>query len=66
MEFTEHAVQAVTERVIALEWGEQAVTEPELRIPDPTIRNWNASFGGCRSAAIKSSRVVVNTDAVPG
>ncbi len=55
MELTKHAAQAMTERVIALEWVEKAVTEPELRIPDPNDPDPDASFGACRSAETKSS-----------
>lgn len=34
LEFTEHAVHAMAERRILVEWVERAVTEPMLRAPD--------------------------------
>ena len=34
LEFTKHAVHAILERVIPIEWVERVVTKPMLREPD--------------------------------
>ena len=65
MELTKHAAQAMTERVIALEWVEKAVTEPELRIPDPNDPDLERFFRRVPERGDKVLRVVVNTHAVP-
>ena len=35
LECTKHAVHAMAERVIPMEWVELVVAKPALRIPDP-------------------------------
>lgn len=35
LEFTEHAVQAMAERMIPVEWVERARVKPALRVSDP-------------------------------
>ncbi len=56
MELTKHAAQAMTKRVIALEWVEKAVTEPELRIPDPSPDY--SGFRHTEACNVSSARVL--------
>ena len=35
LEYTKHAVHAMAERMIPMEWVERVVAEPTLRMPDP-------------------------------
>jgi len=59
LEYTRHAM---AERRIPSEWVELAVTEPALRMGDPT---WSDSFALSREYGGRMLRVVVNTRAVP-
>ena len=38
LNYTKHAVHAIAERVIPVEWVERVVANPVLRVPDP---NWS-------------------------
>lgn len=65
MEFTKQAVQAMTEREIALEWLEHAVAEPDLRVRDPNDPELERFFRRVPERDDHVLRVVVNTHAVP-
>ena len=65
LEYTRHAVQVMEEREISVDWIEQVVADPALRIPDPNDPELERFFRRVREHDDRSLRVVVNTQAVP-
>ncbi|MXZ46704.1 MAG: DUF4258 domain-containing protein [Chloroflexi bacterium] len=65
LEITQHAIDAMNERLIALEWVEDAVSEPELRTPDPADPELERFYRRIPPRDDRVLRVVVNTRFAP-
>lgn len=65
LELTQHAIDAMNERLIALEWVEDAVSEPELRTPDPADPELERFYRRIPPRDDRVLRVVVNTRFAP-
>ena len=65
LDYTEHAVFAMNERMIPVEWVESAVTEPELRAPDPNDLEVERFFRRIPEYGNRVLRVAVNTTVDP-
>ena len=65
LEFTQHAMDAMNERVIAIEWVEDAVNAPDLRTPDPDDREVERFYRRTPQREDRVLRVVVNTRVAP-
>ena len=65
LECTKHAVHAMAERTIPMEWVELAVTEPALRIPDPNDPEVERFFRSIPERDGRILRVAVNTRVAP-
>ena len=60
-EFTQHAMDAMDERGIAIEWVEDAVREPDLRTPDRGDPQLERFYRRVPQRDDRVLRVVVNT-----
>lgn len=65
LEYTEHAVTAMNERMIPIEWVESAVVEPDLRAPDPNDPEVKRFFRRIPEHGDRVLRVAVNTSVDP-
>ena len=65
LEFTQHAMDAMNERVIAIEWVEDAVDAPDLRTPDPDDPEVERFYRRTPQREDRVLRVVVNTRVAP-
>lgn len=65
LEYTRHALHAMAERRIPNEWVELAVTEPALRMGDPSDPDVERFFRPFPEHGGRMLRVAVNTRAVP-
>lgn len=65
LEFTQHAMDAMNERLIAIEWVEDAVSEPDLRTPDPDDHEVERFYRRIPQRDDRVLRVVVNTRFAP-
>lgn len=65
LEFTQHAIDAMNERAIAIEWVEDAVSEPDLRTPDPADSEVERFYRRVPQRDDRVLRVVVNTRFAP-
>ncbi|MDE2694973.1 MAG: DUF4258 domain-containing protein [Chloroflexota bacterium] len=65
LELTQHAIDAMNERLIALERVEDAVSEPELRTPDPVDPELERFYRRIPPRDDRVLRVVVNTRFAP-
>ena len=65
LECTKHAVHAMAERVIPMEWVELVVAEPSLRIPDPNDPEVERFFRSIPERGNRILRVAVNTRVAP-
>ena len=65
IEFTNHALHVVRERMIHTEWIEQTLTEPSMRVPDPNDPEVERFFRPIPEYGDRVLRVVVNTSVVP-
>lgn len=65
LEYTRHALHVMAERRIPGEWVELAVTEPALRMGDPSDPDVERFFRPFPEYGGRMLRVVVNTRAVP-
>ncbi len=65
LEFTKHAIDAMTERAIPMEWVEWVVTEPGLREPDPDDPAVERFFRRIPEQDNRVLRVAVNTRVAP-
>ena len=61
LEFTQHAMDAMNERLIAIEWVEDTVSAPDLRTPDPTDPEVERFYRRIPQRDDRVLRVVVNT-----
>ena len=65
LECTKHAVHAMAERVIPMEWVELVVAKPALRIPDPNDPEVECFFRPIPERGGRILRVAVNTRVAP-
>ena len=65
LECTKHAVHAMAERVIPMEWIELVVAKPALRIPDPNDPEVERFFRPIPERGGRILRVAVNTHVAP-
>ena len=65
LEFTKHALHAMTERAIPMEWVEWVVAEPALREPDPTDPEVERFFRPIPEQDNRMLRVAINTRVAP-
>ena len=65
LECTKHAVHAMAERVIPMEWVELVVAKPALRIPDPNDPEVERFFRPIPERGGRILRVAVNTHVAP-
>ena len=65
LEFTQHALHAMTERAIPMEWVERVVAEPALREPDPTDPEVERFFRPIPEQGNRMLRVAINTRVAP-
>ena len=65
LEFTQHAMDAMNERLIAIEWVEDAVSSPDLRTPDPADPEVERFYRRIPQHDDRVLRVVVNTRFAP-
>ncbi len=65
LEFTKHALHAMTERAIPMEWVERVVAEPALREPDPTDPEVERFFRPIPEQDNRMLRVAINTRVAP-
>ena len=65
LEFTKHALHAMTERAIPMEWVERVVAEPALREPDPTDPEVERFFRPIPEQGNRMLRVAINTRVAP-
>ena len=65
LEYTKHAVHAMAERMIPMEWVELVVAEPALRIPDPNDPDVERFFRSIPERDNRILRVAVNTRVAP-
>ena len=65
LEFTKHAVRAMAERMIPIEWVERAVANPMLRAPDPNDHEIERFFCEIRERDARVLRVAINTRVAP-
>jgi hypothetical protein len=65
LEFTRHARNAMEERMIPLEWVEQAIAEPGLRMDDPDDAEVERFYKRIPERGNRVLRVAVNTRVVP-
>ena len=65
MRFTRHALDALAERMIPVEWAERTVTAPELRTHDPADPEVERFFRRIPERDDRVLRVAVNTRVVP-
>ena len=65
LEFTQHAMDAMNERSIAIEWVEDAVSMPDLRTPDPSDPEVERFYRRIPQRDDRVLRVVVNTRFAP-
>lgn len=65
LECTKHAVHAMAERMIPMEWVELVVAEPALRIPDPNDPEVERFFRSIPERDNRILRVAVNTRVTP-
>lgn len=65
LEFTKHAVRAMAERMIPIEWVERAVATPVLRIPDPNDSEIERFFCEIPEHDDRVLRVAINTCVAP-
>lgn len=65
LEYTKHAVHAMAERVIPMEWVERVVAEPALRISDPNDPEVERFFRSTPERDNRILRVAVNTRVAP-
>ncbi len=61
LECTKHAVHAMAERMIPMEWVKLAVAEPALRMPDPNDPEVERFFCAIPERGNRILRVAVNT-----
>lgn len=65
LECTKHAVHAMAERMIPMEWVERVVAEPTLRMPDPNDPEVERFFRSIPERDNRILRVAVNTRVAP-
>ena len=65
LEYTKHAVHAISERMIPREWVESAVAEPALRTSDPNDPEVERFFRPTPERGGRVLRVAVNTRVAP-
>ena len=65
LRFTRHALEALDERRIPIEWAERVVSAPELRAHDPEDPDVERFFGRVPERDDRVLRVAVNTHVVP-
>ena len=65
LEFTKHALHAMTERAIPMEWVERVVAEPAFREPDPTDPEVERFFRPIPEQDNRMLRVAINTRVAP-
>ena len=65
LEFTRHAVQVMTERMVSPAWVERTVAAPELRLPDPNDADVERFFRRAPERDDRVLRVAVNTRVTP-
>ena len=65
LKFTKHALHAMTERAIPMEWVERVVAEPALREPDPTDPEVERFFRPIPEQGNRMLRVAINTRVAP-
>ena len=65
LECTKHAVHAMAERVIPMEWVELVVAKPALRIPDPNDPEVERFFHPIPERGGRILRVAVTTRVAP-
>ncbi len=65
LEYTRHAIHMMAERAIPMEWVEQTVIGPALRIPDPNDSEVERFFRSIPENSDRALRVAVNTHADP-
>ena len=65
LDYTRHAVHAMEERMIPIEWVESAVSEPGLRIADPNDPEVERFFRRIPERGDRVLRVAVNTRVAP-
>jgi len=65
LEYSKHAVFAMTERMIPQEWVERVVAEPMLRISDPNDTEVERFFCIIPEQDDRVLRVAVNTTVTP-
>ena len=65
LNYTKHAVHAIAERAIPVEWVERVVANPVLRVPDPNDPELERFFRRIPEYGDRALRVVVNTRVAP-
>ena len=65
LSFTRHAVHAMAERMIPVEWVERVVAEPALRVSDPNEPAVERFFRPIPKQGDRVLRVAVNTCVAP-
>ena len=65
LEFTKHAVHAMAERMISVEWVERAVAKPALHVPDPNDPEVERFFRCIPEHGDRVLRIAVNTRTAP-
>ncbi len=65
LSFTRHALDALAERRIPIEWAERVVAAPELRTHDAHDPEVERFFAGIPERDDRVLRVAVNTRVVP-
>ncbi len=65
LEYTRHAIYAMMERTIPIEWVERAVADPVLRVPDPNDPEVERFFRPIPENSGRVLRVAVNTHVAP-
>lgn len=65
MEYTAHALHAIAERSIHLEWVVRAISEPDLRTDDPEDAEVERFFKRISERDNRVLRVAVNTSVSP-
>ena len=64
-ELTQHAREVLAERRIRVEWLERALSEPELKQPDPADATLERRYRKIPEHENRVLRVVVNTTVAP-
>ena len=65
LDFTKHALHAMKERAIPMEWVEWVIAKPALREPDPTDPEVERFFRRIPEQGERVLRVAINTRVAP-